>query len=155
MVLGGTAERWAIDLCGPFCMSNNYTYIFTAIDPFTKYAVVVPIRNKEASTVAKATVDHIFLKWELCFKVLTDQGLEFEASLTKELLRHLGIVKLRTSGYMPSTDGVCEVFHKVLNSLLARVISETQCDWSNWISYVTFVTIRLLIRQPGLHHIFS
>ena len=111
MVLGGAGERWAIDLTGPHPMSNGYKFIFTAIDPFTKYAVVVPIRNKEAANVAKVIVDHILLKWGLCFEILTDQGLEFEASLTKELLRHLGIVKLRTSGYNPSTDGVCEVFH--------------------------------------------
>jgi transposase InsO family protein len=138
MVMGGVAERWAIDLTGPHPVSNGYKYIFTAIDPFSKYAVVVPIRNKEATTVAKVIVDHLFLKWGLCFEILSDQGLEFEASLTRELLQNLGIAKIRTSGYMPSVNGAIEVHHKVLNSMLAKVISETQRDWSVWLNYVTF-----------------
>jgi len=138
MVLGGVAERWAIDLTGIHPNSDGYKYLFTAIDPFSKFAIVVPIRNKEASTVAKVMVDHIFLKWGLCFEILTDLGKEFEADLCNELLRILGVVKLRTSGYSPQTNGACESYHKVLNSLLARVISESQRDWSHWVNYVTF-----------------
>ena len=138
MLLGGAAERFSIDLTGPHPMSDGHKYMFTAIDPFTKYAIVVPIRNKEATTVAKVIVEHIFLKWGLCFEILSDQGKEFEAELTTELLKLLGVVKLRTSGYSPATNGCIEKYHRVLNTLLAKVISENQKDWSRWVSYVTF-----------------
>lgn len=139
MVLGGAAERWAIDLTGKHPTSaDGYNYIFTAICPFSKYAIAVPIRNKEAATVARAIVDHIFLKWGLCFEILTDCGKEFEAELTTELLKILGVVKLRTSGYEPRTNGAIESWHKVLNSLLARVIADSQRDWSRWLNYVVF-----------------
>ena len=138
MVIGGCGERWSIDLTGPHPMSNGYKYIFTAIDPFTKYAVAVPIRNKEASTVAKCIVEQIFLRWGLCTEILTDCGKEFEAQLTCELIKQLGILKLRTSGYKPSTNGAIESWHKVLNTLLAKVINENQRDWSEWLSYVVF-----------------
>jgi len=74
----------------------------------------------------------------LCFEILSDQGKEFEAELTNELFKLLGIVKLRTSGYSPATNGCIERYHRVLNSLLAKVISENQKDWSRWVSYVTF-----------------
>jgi transposase InsO family protein len=112
--------------------------LFTAICPFSKYGVAVPIRNKEATTVAKALVDHVFLKWSLPFEVLSDQGKEFEAELHAALLQSLGVNKIRTSSYRPQTDGVCEAWHKVLNTLLAKVISETQRDWSAYVGYVTF-----------------
>jgi transposase InsO family protein len=138
MVLGGPGERWAIDLTGPHPSSNGYQYLFTAICPFSKYGVAVPIRNKEATTVAKALVDHVFLKWSLPFEVLSDQGKEFEAELHAALLQNLGVTKIRTSSYRPQTDGVCEAWHKVLNTLLAKVISETQRDWSAYVGYVTF-----------------
>jgi hypothetical protein len=48
------------------------------------------------------------------------------------------VKKIRTSSYRPQTDGVCEACHKVLNTLLAKVISETQRDWSAYVGYVTF-----------------
>ena len=60
MLVGAPGERWHIDLCGPFSPSNGYKYLFTAICAFSKFGVCVPIRNKEAQTVAKAIVDHIF-----------------------------------------------------------------------------------------------
>jgi len=50
----------------------------------------------------------------------------------------LGVVKLRTFGYSLTTNGCIERYHRVLNSLLATVISENQKDWSRWVSYVTF-----------------
>ena len=61
MMVGAPGERWAIDLAGMHVNSNGYRYMFTAIDPFSKYGICVPIRNKEASTVACVMVNHIFL----------------------------------------------------------------------------------------------
>ena len=88
--------------------------------------------------MAKALVDHVFLKWGLCFEILTDQGKEFEAELQTALLHNLGVVRVRTSGYRPQCNGSVESWHRVLNSLLAKVISETQRDWSLYVGYVTF-----------------
>jgi hypothetical protein len=138
MCLGAPGERWCIDLCGPFPLSNGYKYLFTAICPFSKFGVAVPIRNKEASTVAKVLVEHVLLKWGLCFEVLHDQGPEFEAVLTSELLNVLGINNLRSSGYKASTGGVVERWHRVLNSLLAKIVSNHQRDWSQFVSYAVF-----------------
>lgn len=47
-------------------------------------------------------------------------------------------MKLRSSGYRPQTQGVCESWHKVLNSMLAMVIHDNQRDWSKWIDYVVY-----------------
>src|SRR3989442_12125116 len=47
----------------------------------------------------------------------------------KELYRLLGIDKLRTTAYKPSTNGAVERFHRTLNSMLAKVVSENQKDW--------------------------
>ena len=130
--------RWSIDLCGPFCTSNGYKYIFTAIDPFSKFVIAVPIRNKEAHTIAKVIMDHIFLKWGLCFEILTDRGSEFENELSKELYKLLGVNKIRTTAYRPQTNGAIECFHRVMNSLLSKVVKEAQTDWSSWLNYVVF-----------------
>ena len=138
MPLGAPVQQWTIDLVGPFCPSNGYKFIFTAIDPFTKFAVAKPIRSKDAKTVAKVLVEHIFLVWGRPFDILSDLGPEFENQLSQELFNLLGIRKLRSSGYRPQTSGAIESWHRVLNSLLAKVISENQRDWSHYVSYVVF-----------------
>ena len=138
MLVGGPGERFAIDLCGPFPPSNGYRYLFTAICPFSKFGICVPIRNKDAATVAKAMVEHIFLKWGLVREILVDQGPEFEAELFQELLKLLGVVRLRTSSYRPQSNGGCEVWHRTLNSMFAKLVNENQKNWSDLVAYVVF-----------------
>ena len=138
MIVGAPGERFAIDLCGPFPSSNGYKYLFTAICVFSKFGICVPIRNKEASTVARALVDHVFLKYGLCSEILTDLGLEFQNELMQELLSIFGVAHLRTSGYRPQTNGVCEVWHRTLNAMIAKLVDEGQRDWSSLVPYVTF-----------------
>jgi len=136
--VGAPGKRWGLDLTGPHQMSNGYKYMFTAICQFSKFGVAVPIRNKEASTVAKALIDNVFLKWGLPHEVLTDQGSEFEAELLNELLKLLGVARLRTSSFRPQGNGACEVWHRTLNTMISKVIAENQRDWPLWVPYVTF-----------------
>jgi len=86
--------------------------------------------------VAKSIVDHVFLQWGMCHEILTDLGKEFEAELLSELLQQFGITHLRSSGYRPQTNGVCEVWYRTLNSVLAKVIPENQRDWPDLVPYV-------------------
>ena len=65
-------------------------------------------------------------------------GSEFENQLSHELFNLLSIRKLRSSGYRPQISGAIEPWHRVLNSLLAKFISENQKDWSHYVSYVVF-----------------
>ena len=61
-------------------------------------------------------------------EILADRGAEFESELFCQLLRWLEIDKLRTTAYKPSSNGVVERFHRTLNSMLGKVISDNQRD---------------------------
>ena len=41
----------------------------------------------------------------------------------------LGIDKIRTTPYKASTNGAVERFHRTLNAMMGRVVSESQRDW--------------------------
>jgi len=45
-----------------------------------------------------------------------------------EVCRLFGIEELRTTPYKPSTNQV-ERFHRTMNSILAKIVSEHQRDW--------------------------
>ena len=49
----------------------------------------------------------------------------------KELCAALGIEKLRTTAYKPSTNGALERFHRTLNSMLAKVVDDNHRDWDD------------------------
>jgi transposase InsO family protein len=128
--VGEPLERLAIDLTGPHPTSRSGNiYILTTIDLFTKWAEAIPLRNKEAITVARALFDVVISRFGLPMQLLSDNGKEFENSLMIELCRLLGVEKLRTTAYKPSTNGAVERFHRTLNAMIAKTIADNQRNW--------------------------
>ena len=134
MLVGDIFERVGIDLTGPHPRSRKgNVFILTYVDYLSKWAEAVPLPNKEMITVAKALIDKIFCRLGLPRQILSDQGREFDNALLKELCAQLGIDKIRTSSYKPSTNGATERFHRTLNSMFGRVIEENQKTWCEWL----------------------
>jgi len=138
MNLGSPCERWCVDLCGPYPMSNGQNYIFSAICPFSKFIVLKAIRSKNSDVVAKVILDEIILKWGMPYEVLSDCGGEFSSELYSALLKLLGIAKLRTTSFHPQGNGCCETMHRTMHKLLSKVVSESQRDWPQLLNYVAF-----------------
>src|SRR6266516_5056940 len=87
LTVGFPCELWCIDLAGDYVKTfTGYKYIFTALDSFSKFIVLVPLRDKKAITVATAFWNHVFIKFGIG-TILTDRGLEFQNNLLNELCR--------------------------------------------------------------------
>ena len=124
MTMGAPVERWACDLAGPFpTSSKGHSYILTAVCVFTKYIVLIPLRDKLATTVARAIMHHVFLKYG-AGEILTDNGLEFKIKPLSELCRLMGLARCFTTSYQPRTNAVCERSHATVNSMLAQCVSD-------------------------------
>jgi len=130
-------DRVAIDLTGPHpATSRGNQYILTMVDCFSRFLVAVPVRNKYATTIAKALNRNLFSKWGLCREILSDQGKEFDNKLLQTLCEQFGIRKLRTSGYRPSVNGRIERLHRSLNALFAKSIDEHHQNWDEIIDAI-------------------
>ena len=127
-----------VDITGPIpgLVTGTHTaYTLTVTDYFTKWADAFPIRNQEATTVARVLVDRVFSYMGMPVQILTDRGFNFESKLFEVLLRRLHIDHVRTTAYKPSTNGQVERFHRTLNSILGKVVSENQRDWDTHVPY--------------------
>ena len=128
--VGEPWELVSIDITGPHPRSSKQNqYILTCVDHFSKWAEAIPLKNHTAPTVARALITHIFSRFGSPRQLLSDRGPEFESDLFTSLMKWLGIDKLRTSPYQPSTNGTAERFHRTLNSMLGKVVSDSQRDW--------------------------
>ena len=137
MAVGEPWERVSVDITGPHPVSKHGNkFILTAIDNYTKWAEAWPIRQHEATTVARILADQWFARFGIPVQLLSDQGAEFEGTLMKELCRVLEIDKLRTTAYKASTNGAIERFHRTLNSMLGKVVATHQRDWDEHLSSV-------------------
>jgi len=138
LLTGSPVERWACDLAGPFPKSTKgHVYILTAICPFTKYIILVLLRDKTVISVAKAIFEKVFLKFGAC-KILTDNGGKFRCELLDELCRLMGVASSYTTTFQPSTNGLCETSNQTINSMLAKSISNNQRDWTDHLQHIAF-----------------
>ena len=129
-LVGEPWERVSVDVTGPHPKSTRGNrFIITVVDHFTKWAEAIPVANHTAPVVARALMNHVFSKFGAPLQLLTDRGPKFESELFTQLMRWMEIDKLRTTAYKPSTNGVVERFHRTLNSMLGKVVSDSQRDW--------------------------
>jgi len=137
MWAGAPWEWLVIDITGPHPISvkgNKFT--ITVIDHFTKYAFAFPVRNHEARTVVKYLVKRVFLIHGVPLQLLSDRGAEFEGHIFQEVCELLGVDKLRTTAYKPSTNRALERMRRTLNTMLGKIIDEKQKDWDVHVAYV-------------------
>lgn len=139
MLTGEPWERLGIDVTGPHpTSSKGNVYILTVIDHFTKWVELMPMRNQEASTIARLLVDRVFCVHGCPLQILTDQGANFQSNLFQELCKIMAIDKIRTSPYKPSTNGNIERFHGTMHSMIAKLVSENHRDWDEKLPTVAF-----------------
>ena len=75
--------------------SSKHVHILSISDHFSKFCQFYPVRDRKAGTAAKC-VFHYMLKFGIPLKLFSDRDPSFESSLFQELLRMLGVNKLRT-----------------------------------------------------------
>ena len=129
-LVGEPWERVSVDITGPHPRSaRSNQYILTLVNHFSKWAEVIPLPIQTAPTVARALMMHVFSKFGAPRQLLSDRGPEFESVLFSQIMSWMEIDKLRTTPYKPSTNGVVERFHRTLNSMLGKTVSDNQRDW--------------------------
>ena len=132
-------ERLGVDVTGPHPASaKGNVYILTAVDHFTKWVEMFPMKNQEAATVAKILVDRVFCVHGCPLQILTDRGPNFESHLFREICDRLAIDKIRTTAYQPSTNGGIERFHGTMHSMIAKWVQANQRDWDEKLPAVAF-----------------
>ena len=113
-----------VDFVGPFRESDHGNkYLLTATCFYSRWPIAVPVRDCTAETAAKALFAHVFSIFGVPDKILTDRGSHFNSNMMKALYGVLGIQKLTTSAYRPSTNGRCERFHRFLNIVRSLLVA--------------------------------
>ena len=137
LLVGYPWERVSIDVTGPHPPSTKgHRFILTLVDHFSKWAEAFAVRKHTAAVIANILVTQVFARFGCPDQILSDQGPEFESALLAELCQELHIDKVRTSPYKASTNGAVERFHRTLNGMLGKVVSEKQRDWDEWLPLV-------------------
>ena len=112
-------NTWTADLVDmqPYSRWNRgYKYLLTVLDVFSKYAWVVPIKDKKGETITKAF--KVIVGKRKPVYLWTDKGTEFYNSDFKEYLKENGITLYSTQNVEKSS--VIERFNRTLKSKMFK-----------------------------------
>ena len=82
----------------------------------------MPLKDKEAGTVARAIVDTWICRYSTPKVLVTDRGREFCSKLADELFNKLGVDWWRTSAYHPQTNSSAESFNRELIKIMTTML---------------------------------
>ncbi|GFV00923.1 hypothetical protein TNCV_1387371 [Trichonephila clavipes] len=116
-----TVERFQhvhIDLVGPFPPSDGFTFLLTCIDRYTRWPEVIPVSDISAEAVAKSFIANWISRFGVPAIITTDQGGQFQFRLLYSLKQILGMQRIRTIPYHPSSNGMVERLHRTLKQAI-------------------------------------
>ena len=125
-IVGGIDHQWQADLIDLQKLkkdNNGYVYLLTCIDVLSKYAWVVPLKDKTGASLVTA-FQEIFSEGRVPLKLQTDKGTEFKNRLVQKLLREFKVDFFTTENEEIKAS-VVERFNRTLKEKLWRYFTKS------------------------------
>jgi hypothetical protein len=122
----GVDTNWQADLCDMQKLAKyneGYKYILTCVDVLSKYVWGVPIKDKQAYTVAQA-FSQILKKGRKPWWLYTDNGKEFTGKAFQDLMVKKRIVHYTASSYPEVKCPNVERFNRTLKTRLWKYFTQ-------------------------------
>jgi transposase InsO family protein len=128
--------RIHVDLFGPIKGSDSTKkYVCTITDALTKIVRLTILPNKSAASVASSLLDWVAI-YGVPHRLISDNGREFINEAVDGLLKALGTHHSRTAPFRPQTNSQAEVFNRVMQNYLKKIIIDNVLSTTNWESFI-------------------
>jgi hypothetical protein len=143
MVITSTAteamSKIFLDIVGSIRTDEfGYSYALTLQCELSKYVLAIPLKSKDATTVAKAFVENFILKHGIPEAIAHDCGTEFLADVMKQVCKTLELKQLPSTAYHHQSIGALENSHKHLAAFLRMQVEKYPGTWSSWLPFWCF-----------------
>ncbi|XP_048187398.1 gypsy retrotransposon integrase-like protein 1 isoform X2 [Perognathus longimembris pacificus] len=126
-----------VDLMGPFHKSHqSHEYAIIMTDLFTKWVVLLPLRDTSASEISKAILNVILL-YGLPQKIIMDQSDDFIQQINIELYGLFGTKQIIIS-HGSGTINPSESTPSTIKTFLSKHCTEHPTNWDEHLSTVSF-----------------
>lgn len=120
----------AIDYIGPLPRSKNqFKWIFTIVDCFSKFVLLIPLREATANLTIKAIENELFLTYGVPEQIISDNGTQFKSKLFTDLMQKYQVKMHYTPNYHPQANP-CEAANKTVGTMLRCYIQKN--EHNNW-----------------------
>lgn len=120
IIVAGVDSQWSVDLMDMVKYSSNndgFKYVLVAIDTFSKYLWLRPLKDKSGTSVAKAFED-IFTMGRKPERIRSDKGQEFKSKEVEKVMEKNNIKQMFTQNEVKAS--ISERVIKTIKSKIAR-----------------------------------
>ena len=159
MNVGGREDCLAMDIVGggeslPLTAIAN-CFIFTLVDCCTRYAIAIPISDQSSESVINAVIGNYITVYGIPRRIPPDQGKCFESALFQSFCYIFHIYKVRTSGYRPQSNGICERFNQTFKYSLRKLLHKSQhANWDLYLNFSVFSYNTSVLSSTGFTPLF-
>lgn len=114
------------------------TDVLVVTDHFSKLALAFPCGNQSAKQVARCLWDKFFCIYGFPKRNHSDQGVNYESRLIKDLLEMAGVHKSQTTPYHPMGNGITERFNRTLGGMIRTLPPKYKSKWLQVLQMLTF-----------------
>lgn len=112
----------ATDICGPLPRSKNgHRFLLVAVDLFSKFAILKPVRDATAKAVTEFIKNDVILKFACPKVIVTDNGKQYTSNLFKSFIESRGIDLWYTANYFAQANPT-ECVNKVIGNALRTFV---------------------------------
>lgn len=131
-------EIVGVDLMGPFPKSyGGHEYILVAVDHYTKFTEVIPLKSASSQTVACTLVRQLFCRYGPPTKLLSDNGPQFRGKALAAVCAEWGVEQVFITPYHPQTNWV-ERVNRNLKAMLQAYVSGDHRAWDLHLAEFSF-----------------
>ena len=133
----------SIDIMGPLPItSHGNRYIVSMIDKFSKFCLLIPVKDIKALSIIRA-----FERWICLFgppeALLSDNGSQFVSEIFKHYTNSTGTKQKFASPYYPETNGQIERLHRWIKERLCLIsvdlglnFVDDDDDWDDYLPLI-------------------
>lgn len=137
--VGQVKHPWEVictDLIGPLPRSTKgHRFILTVVDYYTKYALVIPLRNATAKEVVQNLEEQVFLIYGAPDSIVCDNGVQFKSRQMKELADEYGAKLEYTAFYHPQANPA-ERVNQEIKRMIRSYVGENHRHWDKQIAKI-------------------
>ena len=107
---------------------NGYQYLLVCVDSFSRFTILVPLKDKSARSVAQALIDEVICRYATPRVILSDNGREFNNAILQAVCDSFNIKKCNIVPYSPQANGKVERANRRILDIL-RFVTNADSAW--------------------------
>ena len=123
-------DSLSIDVLKLPLTENGHQYLLVCVDSFSRFTILVPLKDKSARSIARALIDEVICRYSAPRVLLSDNGTEFNNQILKAVCESFHIKKCNIVPYSPQANGKVERANRRILDIL-RFISNSHSDWDD------------------------